>query len=242
MTFQWLSTAIPVTNIIMSGIQKIIGRKGKIKEIETVVNQSVVSVYNKQYAATNRDIALIRSYKPITAKIQAIDITIRQWEFFCTFCILNESEDLINKVINKEKIKVLISLANEIQVLMGKISKESTINWSEGGISLIASLSNLIDNLNDLKTDYDKKDNRASRLEDDLRDAQEQTKEFFIFWDEILKDLVYQAANASKKFLDSLPATLKDQIKLIKSDYPTENWMQIVQQTLIEIKDLDTEK
>jgi len=239
MAWTWLVTFIPMADEIIGGINKIIKGRAKRKEVEASVKKSIVDLYKMQYSSINRDITLIKSFKPITSKIQAIDIVLRRWEYLCVFCEKNNIENLVPKFIDEKKIDVLKSITKDISKSMDKFSKEAEISWNEGGPNLKTALSNLEDKIDDLKTDYLKDDKKTSNLIINTRQAQEETKYFFSFWDEVLKTLVKESHEASLKFTNSLDSTLKKQIKLIEKEYSSEDWNKTLKDTLAKIEDLN---
>ena len=122
---------------------------------------------------------------------------------------------------------------------MSKFSKDVDISWNEGGPSLKTAISNLEDKLNALKVDINRPpEGKLDRILYGVRQSQEETKEFYIFWDEIFSQLAYKAKEASVKFANSLKPELKKQVKIIAKEYPTDDWDKIVKDTIDSIGDL----
>lgn len=240
MSWSWISKFIPIATEVTKGINKIITNKERRAKIKKSVLESIGSVYQKQYSGFNKDILLIKSYKPITSRIQAIDITLRRWEYLAIFCEENKIESAIDTAINEKKVNTLINETKAIKKKMDAFAKEANLSWDEGGVSLKTALSNLEDKLEDLKVDLKRKPElKINNIITLSRQAQEETKEFYEFWDNILKEMVVEAGQASKSFRDSLKGVLNKQVEIISTTYPTESWSDIVGDTLDKIGELD---
>lgn len=247
MTWTWITSLIPIAKEVIEGIVGLKKGPKKRKEIEEKVTQRVLEVYSRQFAPINRDIGIIRGWKPILARIQGVDIILSRWELLAFLSYKHREkeviEEIISEIISEKKIEQLLKEVASIKTTMTTLSKEAGITWFEGGTDLRASINNLEKKLNDLKDDFSlEKKNLSKQMEKlvvNSREAQEETVYFFAFWDNILKELVESSKNASKEFEKKLAPALKSEFPTIKSDYPTESWDDFVRGIIDKVGELD---
>ncbi len=239
MAWAWLVQFLPIAKEIFSGVNKVVKGKQKRKDVQNSVYKSVAGLYEKQYSSINRDLTLISSYKPIVARIQAVDIVLRRWEFLAIFCEKNDLEKALETTVTEKNVDALLKLVKEVSEKMDKFSGKANISWDEGGVGLTVAISNLNEKLTDLKSDIKrKKGNRLERVVINTRQAQEETMEFFVFWDKLLKEFVESSEEAFKDFLKELSPLLKKQVETIGAEYPREDWSQIVTSTLSSVGEI----
>lgn len=227
MAWSWIIKLIPLTDEIIDGFRKVRLRDKKKKEMANSVKKSIVNLYSKQFKTMNRDIALIKGWKPIVSKIHAIDIILNRWEYLVDLSVKYKNPKLALEQITKENVVVLLTETSKVEKEMNSLAKEVQLNWDEGGTDLAKAIELLNDKLNDIKNDLGAKiseDKKIERLIIQTRQAQEETIEFFKFWDGFLKELFVSAKEGSKNFVDSLDSEVQKTVKKIQSDYPTTTW------------------
>ena len=245
MVFSWISKLLPLGGSIIEGVRSVIKKKEDKNRAEDKIVSMIIQAYNSQFAGMNRDIALLRGWKPIVARVQVVDSVMKTWERNVSLSIVHKNPKIAIGETSENNIKLLLTQADEIKLEMRKLSGEAVLNWTEGSNDLNVSISSLEDKLNDLLKDviqYKSDENKLlDRIELGTREVQEETKWFFSFWDSFLGDLFKQSKVATETFKRQLPDAVKSSIKVIQNEYPTETWDSVMTDVLNKLETVKSE-
>jgi methyl-accepting chemotaxis protein len=243
MTWTIIISLIPIAKEFVGEISKAIKGPRKREAFEKRFWKMLTDNYNRQFSTVNKDIGIIKGWKPILARVQAISITLKRWELFAMSAAKYKNESLINDIISEKKINSLIDEIESVNKTIDNLSEEFDITWREGKTDLKVSILQLKKDVNDLKTDFKRLKNdfqeNMENLIDNTRNAYDETIYFFVFWDFVLEELVKGSAKAVNAYEKEIGTIIKKELPKVKSEYPTESWEEIVKGTLDKVGELD---
>lgn len=240
MVWSWITQLVPLADGIIGAAKSVVNAKKRKKKIEDRIKEKVIALYKKNFGAMNRDLTLLRGWKPIIAKIQAVDIILRRWEHNSSQSKWYNDPKIVLSEASIKNIKKLDKILIEVEEKMNELKDEAELNWSEGGPILYTSLENLQEGMTDLIQTYrDYKGDTKGQIEAIqfiTQRLQQETKDFFSFWDGFMKSLFDNSKSAANRFYGELTNAAKETITIIQNEYPTESWGSVLSDVLGQIQ------
>ncbi len=245
MVWTWITKFVPLADGIIAAAKRAANKKKEQERIEQNIKGVIENLFKKQFKDMNRDMVLLAGWKTIVAKIQAVDVVIRRWEFNTSQSLQYKNMDLTLDTVTKEHVKELLSIVKNVKDSMDNLEGEVDLTWREGGTDLRTAILNIKDGLDDISesfTDF-KNDPKGQvvKIQGKCEDIQSETVEFFVFWDEFMKSLFRNAKTATTNFVAGLSPAVKQTISIVQSDYPTETWGSVLGDVLNKVKTIKSE-
>ena len=232
----FLLSLAPAADAIFTSIKNVLGKDKKAAQLVTEVSKQFTDLYTASLKDLQKGVALISGWKPIVARIQALEATVHSWETVLDLARVVDDAGLAMKVISSARVKNFSAEVSGVQKALQDVAKNASMPWNEGGADVegeLRRLQNDADLLLKVVTQFEEMLSKMQPIDEMSLFVADQTLAnirgrmvtVVTYYDFFLRGLATDAAAAPQHFLKGIETPVK---QAIKSEFDSTSWADIL--------------